>query len=264
MKQNSELFDGFFSEISASLIGKSGEEALRRINTERRISGFLESVVENHTDIQIRIMNDARIAGETGADFLIQIDDYDIRLDILDTLDQQCHLQFEKLFFYRRIFEKNPSTEVLFITWTTIDLLTLQLTLIDIDTLLKKVIHDASKNGDSNKHENGIIDLSEQVNPINEVFEEFFINKIRVWEKIVTLRPDHKNTESSLQQVFINHFKKCLDVERNRPYKVDEKRIAANKLSENMNTKLFKDVLEKALNGEPINELVESLIKLPK
>src|SRR5271157_5077653 len=135
MNSKPASFEEFFSEISASLREGSGEASLRRINTERVLKLVLDDIVEQRHDVQIRVLNDHRISGSVGADILMQIDDYDIRLEILDTPDNTCRLTRDQIIRFKEIFEENPSTETLVLTWTTYDLLSIQLSLSLIDQM---------------------------------------------------------------------------------------------------------------------------------
>jgi hypothetical protein len=116
MNTKSESFEEFLSEISASLKEGSGEASLRRINTERVLKLVLDDIVEQRHDVQIRVLNDHRISGDIGADILIQIDDYDIRLEILDTSDNNCRLNKEQIIRFRKIFEENTGIDSTY-TW---------------------------------------------------------------------------------------------------------------------------------------------------
>ena len=74
-----DSFDNYLAEISKSLTGSSGEETLRRINAERILKIFSEDIVQDYPELHIRFLTDNRIAGQSGADLLMQVDDYEIR-----------------------------------------------------------------------------------------------------------------------------------------------------------------------------------------
>src|SRR5438552_3110257 len=121
MTESSDSFNNFVSEFKQSLAQPAGEAILRRINTERLLQLVADELIENHEAQRIRILPDARMAGEAGADFLLQIDDYDVRLELLDSNDGKASLSQDKLISALQLLEDNPSTAALVFVWTTDD-----------------------------------------------------------------------------------------------------------------------------------------------
>ncbi|MBK6431798.1 hypothetical protein [Candidatus Amarolinea dominans] len=112
------------SELKALALVVAGHDAiLRRINTERLIGLLADEFVESHQAERVRILPDNRLAGESGADFLLQIDDYDVRLELIDTPEGKPVLEIEQLPRLLALLEANPSTLAVILVWTTDDLL---------------------------------------------------------------------------------------------------------------------------------------------
>ena len=93
MTESLSSLDGFLTEFKATLSQPSGAAVLRRINAERLLSLIAEEFVASHEAERIRILPDNRVAGPSGSDFLLQIDDYDIRIEFLDAPDGQLSIE---------------------------------------------------------------------------------------------------------------------------------------------------------------------------
>ena len=259
-------FDDFLSEISASLTEDSGEASLRRINTERVLKLVLDDIVEQRHDVQIRVLNDHRISGDIGADILMQIDDYDIRLEILDTADDSCRLSKDQVTRFKEIFEENPSTETLVLTWTTNDLKSIQLTLSLIDQMtLDKLGPVILDNIDSVIFNNSdLFEFTKKSRPLVEVINEILESRIKIWGKILAVPQEKEGATTDIRKLFEGHFRTCLEEERSRSFKLDERKAAAATLSEKEATDLFNGILDKTLTGEATEIVVKRLSQLPK
>lgn len=243
-------FDDFLSEFSASLRGPSGEASLRRINAERVLKLVLDDIVEQRHDVQIRVLNDSRIAGDSGADILMQIDDYDVRLEILDAQENIITLGQDQLKRFKTIFEENPSTETLVITWTTDVLDSLQLALSEIDQLTNQPAQ--------------VQNLIRTTRPLSEVINEILESRIKVWEKILSTPQEHGKSETDIRKLFDGHFHTCLEEERGRSFKLDERKRASALVSEKEAAILLNGVLDQALSGEHTEVLVKRFLQLPR
>jgi hypothetical protein len=94
MNENQDSIDGFISEISASLSQPDQQAFLRRVNAERLLILVINELIDEHQAERIRILPDHRLAGNVGADFLLQVDDYDLRLELLDASNDQLQLEY--------------------------------------------------------------------------------------------------------------------------------------------------------------------------
>lgn len=245
-----DSIDDFIAELSTSIKSPSGEAVLRRINTERMLKVILEEIVQQNHDLQIRILSDSRIAGESGADILIQIDDYDIRLEIVDTSNDDVSINQDQIQQFENIFEENPSTETLILTWTTARLNSIQLSL--------EQIQNISSNPDQ------IHNYLKLMRPLEEIFKEILETHIKVWRKMLTVPVQSVMSTNDIRKLFESHFHECLEIERKRPFKMEERKKAVAGLSDQEVTKLINEILDLALDGVPMGMLYHELIQLPK
>ena len=250
MSQAPGTFDDFLSEISASLSGNSGEAALRRINAERVLKLVLDDIVERRHDVQIRVLDDNRIAGDSGADILVQIDSFEIRLEILDAPENNVSMNQQQIERFIGIFKGNPSTDKLIITWTTPGLNSIELSLDDLVNRTDK--------------SDQIKDFIGRTRPLAELLKEILITRIKVWEDLLTVPQEKGKSITDIRKLFAGHFHTCLGDERNRSYKLDERKAAAALLSEKDAAVLFNGVLDQALDGESVDVLAKRLSHLPK
>ncbi len=251
MTQNiPDSFDDFLAQVSASLTSSSGEAALRLINAQRNLRLVLDEIVQQRHDLQIRVISDNRISGDAGADVLMQIDDYEIRLELIDTPNLLPNLTKVKLKKYRQIFEDNPSTETLVITWTSDELLSQRLSLVTVDYLIE--------------NDNQIEDFVHNAKPLSDVVQEILVSQMRVWDDIPSLTPKDGSISSDVSEIFVNHFADELKSERERPFKIEEKKLAIRQFPEKRETDILKNVLQEALNEASTDELAARLAQLPR
>ena len=245
-----DSFEDFLAEISASLTSNTGEAALRRINTERVLKLVLEDIVQQRHDLQIRVLTDRRIAGQAGADILIQIDDYEIRLNLIDATPDKQLLTSTELEQMRNIFEENPSTEALVITWTIEDLPSIQITLKDLEGLMADPDQIAT--------------LIRGAIPLAQVIYRILDSQIKVWETFqLSVKPSDQST-TDIRRLFERHLKKALSLERERSYRNQERKIAAETMPEERETNLINKVLDEAMKGSKSEALSKQLARLSK
>ena len=131
--------DEFLFELKASLSEASGEAILRRINAERLLRILAEEFVETHQAERVRVLPDSRLVGESEADLLLQIDDYDIRLQLLDAPENEPVLSIDQLGEFLDLMENNPSTISLILVWMTDDLLSIPLRVSEIQLVREDI-----------------------------------------------------------------------------------------------------------------------------
>jgi hypothetical protein len=250
MSNTPDSFEDFLAEISTSLTSETGEAALRRINTERLLKLILEDIVKQRHDLQIRILTDSGIAGQAGADILMQIDDYEIRLNLIDATPDKLHLTISDLEQLRSLFEENPSTEALVLTWTIEDLPSVQISLKDLDRL--KADPDQ------------IVTLLNGATPLAQVVNRILDSHIKVWETFQASFETTSRSTTDLRKLFEDHFKKVLTQERERSYRNEERKIAAENMPEERETDLITKVLDDALKGSKSETLAKQLARLSK
>lgn len=250
MKKNPDSFDDYLAEISASLLGTSGEAALKRINSERMISLAFEEIVQYYPESHIRFLTDNRIAGQSGADMLMQIDDYEIRIELVDTTNEKPEIKPEQLENFKKIFIDNPSTEALVIVWTTDDLCSLQLTLSDIDrfTMNPNLMTKYMSKGE----------------PFTETIKDILAKFLKVWETQGFSTEYSGGKKLNIQNKFNNYLERNLAVERGRRFTKEEKKLAVKQISEKNEIDKIQSVLTYALQGSKSDSLTSQLIKLSK
>lgn len=242
--------DDFISEISASLGGSSGEAMLRRINTERTLHLALEEIVQQRHDLQIRILADSRIVGQAGADLLMQIDDYEIRLTLLDVPSGTPQLIPEQIERARSVFEENPSTEVMVLIWTTEDLLSQKLNLETIEFLRAQP--------------DQIPLFLQKARPLTDVIADILASHMKLWDFILESHTEGSLASGDIHKLFEEHFKKSLEMERERSYKNVERKAAALRLDEAKEFSILNKALEDAVQGQPSKALASRLTQFTR
>ncbi len=244
--------DEFLSEISASLSSTSGEAALRRINTERVLRLTLEEIVSQRHDLQIRILSDSRLAGQLGADILMQIDDYEIRLALIDAPSNQINLTTRQLETFWTLFEENPSTEAIILTWTTEELLSQKLSLNTIDYLRDNPTHISA--------------YLKKVKSLPDVIEEILDMHMRVWETASISSNNIPKSLIDIRQIFEKHLSKELKNEQKKSFRNKERKDAARYLDliEDQESNIIINVLNDALRGQKDKVLVPNLCQVVK
>jgi hypothetical protein len=243
-------FDDFMAQISASLSSASGEAALRRINAERVLRLVLEDLVTQRHDLQIRAMADRRIAGQAGADVLLQIDDYDVRLLLMDAPKGKPELSMEQVQSFRTMFEENPSTEALVISWTIGDLPSQKLSLQTVDFLFQ--------------HSDRLGTFLRQTQPLGNILVEIASASMKLWESIASSSLKDDKRFIDIRTRYQEHLNLAIHNERSRPYRKETRKVAANVYSESREKEAILNVLSQALDGEEAGKLVKRLITIPR
>ncbi len=250
MSQPPGSLDDFLSEISASLGGSTGEAALRRINTERVLRLALEEIVQQRHDLHIRLLADRRIAGQAGADLLMQIDDYEIRLALLDSPSGKPELTPDQIDRLRLVFEENPSTEAMVLTWSTEDLLSQKLNLQIVEFLRAQ----------PEKLESYL----QKARPLPDVIAEILAGYMKIWELNLEAPAGSEPASGDIRKLFEEHFKLSLIQERERSYKNPERKEAALRIDEWKELALLNETLDEALQNQLSTALSKRLVKLPR
>lgn len=249
-KDTPDSFDDFLTEMSASLKSPSGEAALRRINAERVLKLVLDEIVEQRHDLQIRVLSDNRISGEPGADILMQVDDYEIRVELIDAPNLIPNLDVDKLRAYKQIFEENPSTEALIITWTSDDLLSQKLSLMTIDHLIE--------------NRELIKGFLQKAKPLSDVVQEILTIQMRVWKDIPSLTKKETNISTDVNSIFAKYFEIEIKAEREHSFINEEKKLAVKQFPEKQEMKVVNNVLQDALKEYSTEDLASNLAQLPR
>lgn len=243
-------FDGFLNEMMASMSQDTREAMMRRVNAERLIKLATENLVEKHEAESIRVIPDNRLTDQDAADYLIQVDDYDLRLVLLDAPDGNVKVTRELLQQWLELFESNPSTTVLIAVWTNDELSSVAFT-----TRRIKSIAD---------NENDIKRIAKIAKPFEQLISEVIHKQTKGWKipSIETNQPT--NEKRDLYSIFSNKITNAIDHEAGRRYYNDERAKAAKNYPAEREKKVLLSILREAIDGASDQELEEKLTKLPR
>lgn len=250
MSNYQDNINGFISEINASLRQSDPSAFLRRVNTERLLVLVVNELMDEHQAESIRILPDNRLTGNSGADFLLQVDDYDLRLELLDTPDDVLRLGSEKLESSTQLLEENPSTLALILVWSTDALLAVPLSLTRIRYL--------------SQNNNKIVELLQQAQPLKKVISELIQRQIKIWDVDLTEFSQTTGQSIDLYKMFSEEIGKAIDAEMHRKYLLEERRQAAQQFPYQQEKQLILSVLQDALQGIGADRLCEHLVQVSK
>jgi len=249
VSDQSKLND-FLSEFNASLSQETQEAFLRRITAENAIKLIFEELIQQHEATNIRILADRQLTSKTSADYLVQVDDYDLRLILLDAPDGKPMLTEKLLLEWNALLEANSSTTAVIIVWTNDDLLSIPLTLRRIRSLIEAPDRTSK--------------LAKNVEPFVKVIPDVIHRQTKGW-KI----PDIKESETSaanrdLYSIFSEKIIQAIDSEANRRYRTDERVRAAQKFPYEQEKRTLLSILRVALDGVSAEDLKKRIITLPR
>ncbi|HBY94183.1 MAG: hypothetical protein M5U01_09215 [Ardenticatenaceae bacterium] len=249
MDESPISIDKLISEISASLTYSSGEAAVRRINAERLLHLVLEELVETQVTEGIRVLADKTLAGDAAADILLQIDEYDLRLELLDTPDGNPSLDIQQLSKFRKTLQTNPNTVALILVWTSDDLDAVALTIARIQYLLQ------------NPHR--LADLLAQAKPLVQVLQDILERQVKIWD--ARLDPGARGASAQtrdLRRQFTQALEQAIELEIGRTYRSKERMQAAQRFRAEEETRVILNALETVMIGTPIEKVVSQLTRL--
>ncbi len=250
MSDQQDSINGFISEINASLQQSDPSAFLRRVNAERLLVLVVNELIDEHQAERIRILPDNRLTGVAGADFLLQVDDYDLRLELLDAPNDQLRLDPEQLVASIHLLEDNPSTLALILVWSTDTLLAVPLSLTRIRYL--------SQNSDK------MAELLRQAQPLKKVMSELIRRQIKIWDVEISQLPQTTGQSVDLFKIFSEEIGKAIDAEMHRKYLIEERRQAAQQFPYQQEKQLILSVLQDALKGTEADQLSERLLRVSK
>lgn len=248
MTDSAPSIDAFLSEIQASLTQSGGEAVLRRINAERLLHLLAEEFVEDHQAERVRILPDRRLAGEAGADFLLQIDDYDIRLQFLDAPEGKPVLDADRISEFADLLTDNPSTVALILVWTTDNLLAVSLSMSQTRQLAQ--------------NPQRFVDLLADARPLPEVLRTVVERQTRFWEVGLDQTPHTAARSTDMRRLFEEAIGAAIDAERQRSYRYTERKLAARTFPAEEERLIIFSALAEALAGRSASELVSQLIRV--
>lgn len=240
---------GFTNELLASLSQNSRNALLRRINAERLIKLLANQLIEKHEAERIRVIPDQQLSGQDLADYLIQVDDYDLRLILLDAPDGKPVITEKLLQEWNILLEGNSSTTVLIVVWTSDDLLAIPFTMRRLKSALEKPKQ--------------IGKLQKIAEPLEKVISDVILRQTKGWKipKYDLTQPTIVRRD--LYSIFSEKIVRSIDEEANRRYKVEERVKAAQKFPFEEEKQIVLSILQDALDGKSEDELQKRLITLP-
>lgn len=248
MSADPKFIDGFLSELMATLSDEDGEVILRRINTERLIRFVAEEFAEAREDESVRILSDARIVGETDADILIQVDDYDIRIQLVDTPSNTPDLDVPQLVQFHETLHANPSTVVLIVVWTTDDLAAIPLTVSSISRLIDEP--------------NSIEGELAKAKPLGTVLGNVVNSQSKLWDTKLDKARKKPFGRIDAHKQFINEFEQAVVTECKRSYRSIFRKEAAEDYPSSDELQIIRQCLQEALAGGTVEDLLCQLTKL--
>lgn len=248
MNKNEMSLDSFLDEFEATLSQEDSQAILRRINAERLLHLLAESLNESLPENQIRFLPDKRMAGVAGADFLMQVDDYDIRLQLLDAPDGRPGLDKEQLPGYLTIMEGNPNTVALVLIWTTDELSAVPLSIRRIRFLLEKPDRLSS--------------LMNKLEPVEDVLTKAVREQVKQWDVSLDPPPGIIQETTDLRQAFASALAKAMTVEKGRRYQLPARKSAAEKYPRVREKTILMNALDLALSGVAGDPLIDALSEL--
>ncbi len=238
----------FLDELTASLSQSGNDAVLRRINAERMLQLYAEALVDKHKSEPIRFLPDSRVAGHPGADFLLQIDDYDIRLELLDAPDNKPYVNTAILTDIAKLMEENPSTVALVLVWTTEDLPSLAVSSARARYYLQ--------------HPDQLGDLPAKVAPLVETLELVLAHQTKEWNIQQGETPRSTAEATDIRELFEQAIGQAIEAERNRSYRYVERKQAAKEFPLKEEQQVIFDVLREALEGVAESDLVPMLMRI--
>jgi len=242
--------DGLLSELKASLSQPSGEAALRRINAERLLRLLAEEFMESHQAERIRILTDNRLVGEAEADLLFQVDDYDIRLQLLDAPENIPALSVNQLPDLLRLLENNPSTVALILVWTTDDLASVPMSVARIRFLLE--------------NPGRLPGFISSAQPLPDALRDVVARQVKTWEAGLETLPRPEATMVDSRRLFEGAFGEAVKAECQRSYRSPARKEAAQHFPVGKEKRVIMAVFKEAVNGVPAESLKQRLTRLSR
>jgi hypothetical protein len=237
--------DDSFSELKNSLssLGDKNHESLLRLLSDEFIA--------MHPDDRIRILADCRLTGEAEAGFLLQIDDYDVRLELLEAPAGDPILPTDRLAQVIAFLENNPNTVAAVLIWTTRDLPAVCLSV------------DRAR---AAAQDTGVLSVVlSEAQPLIDVLNGIVRRQLAVWEAdLATAVPCLNGQALDTQRAFERAIVQAIETERHRTYRNPTRKQAALQFPVEEETKAILETLERALAGERAPELVAHLTRMSR
>lgn len=206
----------------------------------------LQELTHNQEGTQIRVLTNPARAGSLEPQMVIQIDEYDFRVQLLQAYADEPQLRFEQLADFQQILEANPSTVALLLTWTTDNLLTIPLTIARI-----RFVQERPR---------VLPHLLRRARPLLAVLQNLMTRQIREWESGLDLSQRAVDGAVDIRQLFVASLEDAFEKERNRSYRQPARKLAAHRFPVESEKDIMLAILDDALKGESANKLIKRLM----
>jgi hypothetical protein len=203
---------------------------------------------EFHLAEHIHVLSETRLIGDSERPFLLQIDDYDIRLNFLEMSAKQPTLEANKLYDFKKILEDNPSTIALIIVWMMDDLPAVPFSTTRIQHLIQYPAH--------------LTKLIQTAKPLITVIKTLIARQMKACELNLEPRNSENHEFTDMRRLFEQAIDSAIETQQKRSYRYAERQLAAHEFPVDEETEFILSILEQALNGENAHELVPNLVAI--
>ncbi len=211
-----------------------------------RLVCFLSEFADTRTDLAFRVLSDFRLDGAFGADLLLQIDDYDVRLKLLDPgFDGGPVLDRHRLEQIISLLENNPNTAALVLVWATDDQPAVHLSMARARAAAANPAVMAT--------------LLSMAQPLPEVLRAIVQRQLPEWGAEMATLTNVKGQALDTHRLFERAVVQAIETERHRTYRSQTRKQAALQFPVEEETRVILDTLAKALAGAPAFELIAEL-----
>ena len=217
-------------------------ENIHHINTESLQQFLQEELNEFHLANRVHILSDT----ESEKHFLLQIEDYDIRLNFLEA--PKPSLNLEQLSQLNQLLAENPNTVALIVVWATEDLQSIPFSTTRIQHLTQ--------------YPQQVSKLIPTAKPLATVIKALIARQLKSLD--IHLEPTHCGTTQAtdIRRVFEQAMMSAIQTQQKRSYIYTERQRAARQFPVAEEQQFILSVLDKALEGKSSQELVPYLINV--
>jgi hypothetical protein len=148
------------------------------------------------------------------------------------------------------LLDNNPSTVTLILVWTTDDLLSVEMNVAQIRSLI-----------DSPEHLTSVL---ESAKPLGQVLRNVVSLQVKVWDAEWDVSARGASQPLDLRRLFEQAFDDAVRAECGRSYKSPTRKAAAEHFAVDREKPVIMAALNDALSGEPSDALKQQLAGLPQ
>lgn len=219
----------------------------RRVEVARRLRLVLEDLARRYPTHRVRSIASSR-SGDGGPETLLQVDDFELRLDLLDAADGLPRLERSDLARLRQVLIDSPGTLCLILFWPTDDLLAVPLSVKRLLFLLA--------NPDRLAH------LLASAQPLDRVLDAVLKGQLRAWDADLDLAWRGQSQPSDARRKFAEALAAAIEAERRRAYRTAERREAGDRFPVQSETQTILEALDATWRGARLDEVVARLTRL--